>query len=254
MYPFIFLGDGYRLPTYFVIIVLVCCLCLLWTYVRARRQSQEIKLALDIAMMIMAGGFIGGRLFHVIYEGFDYYRLFPADALRVWDGGFVYYGGFFGGFVFALLTMWVYKAPRLYWLDFFAPILAFGYGLGRLACFFNGCCYGALCELPWGVRFTYPGLPEGLRHPTQLYAVFWELFVTLPLLLILQRKKGLGSGLVFAVWLIFHGLGRWVMEIFRDDPRGAFLLNMSVSTWISVFLITSGLLLCAVVLRRRSAA
>lgn len=254
MHPYLFLVNGYRLPTYFVTIVFVCCLCLIWTYVKARKNTVEVKIALDMAMMIMAGGFLGGRLFHVLYEDFAYYRLFPMDALRFWDGGFVYYGGWIGGLIFAVFTMWVYKAPRFYWLDFFAPILAFGYGLGRLGCLFNGCCYGGICELPWAISFSYPGLPEGLRHPTQLYATFWELLITLPILLLLGNRKGMGSGVIFAAWLLLHGSGRLLMEYFREDPRGDFILGLSVSSWISLLLILGSSAFLLSVRQRKSLA
>lgn len=251
MYPFVVLGP-INLPSYLLTVSISCCICLLWVYSKTRKNDQDLKVSLDLSLFIMIGGFIGGRLFHVFYEGYDYYRVFPLDAFRFWDGGFVYFGGWIGACLMAYFLTLLYKVSFKYWADFFAPILAFGYGLGRLACFFNGCCYGELCTLPWAIEFTYPGLPGGERHPTQLYAFSWELFVTVPILLFLTKKWGMGSGRVFSSWLVIHGIGRFIMEYFRADERGADILSLSISSWISLAMILVGSLVLVYYSRKAS--
>ncbi len=240
MHPFLLQYSNYNIPTYIFVISVTSVLCLIWTQVKARRMGLDAKIALDLALMILVGGFIGGRLMHIFYEGFYYYKVFPLDAFRFWDGGFVYYGGWIGGCILSTAVAVLYNQPVKFWADFFAPILAFGYGLGRLACFFNGCCYGKLCDLPWAISFSHHGLPGGLRHPTALYATAWELLLTLPILLFLSKRWALGTGRIFYSWMVLHGIGRIVMEAFRADERGEFLLGLSVSTWISLALITGG--------------
>lgn len=233
MYPFLILNPSFSLPSYIAVISITCCICLIWVYIRAKKFQEDVRIALDMSLMIMIGAFLGARLFHVFYEGYDYYSVFPYDAFRFWDGGFVYYGGWIGGFLLSLLFAKVYKLDFMRWADFFAPVLALGYGLGRIACFLNGCCFGDLCELPWALEFTYPGLPVGHRHPTQLYAMGWELLVTLPLLLAIENRKKF-TGQIFFAWIFLHGVGRLIMETFRADDRGQFILNLSVSSWISL--------------------
>lgn len=51
--------------------------------------------------------------------------------------------------------------------DSYAVPLAVALAIGRLGCFFNGCCYGRHTDWPWGVDF----LGDGPRHPSQLYEV-----------------------------------------------------------------------------------
>ena len=79
------------------------------------------------------------------------------------------------------------------WHDVLAPVLALGYTLGRLACFFAGCCYGKICDLPWALPLKQMDIHSGkvetlLRHPTALYASGLELF-TLFFLLWFETKK-----------------------------------------------------------------
>ena len=58
-----------------------------------------------------------------------------------------------------------FRRPFPFWLmsDVAAPAVAIGIAIGRIGCFLNGCCYGAVCELPWAVRFP-PGRMPGFAR------------------------------------------------------------------------------------------
>lgn len=239
MYPFLRITEQFALPMYIFVLSLTYCVCLIWADHRAKKQGRSRNTALDIALMIMLGGFIGARLFHVFYESPEKYLAEPVEILKFWNGGFVFFGGFFGALAASVAFIKWKRESFLDWADFFAPILSLGYILGRFACFLNGCCYGALCDLPWAVEFNFPGLPVGPRHPTQLYASLFELFA---FLIVLNREKAhrkssvAAAGGLFFTWLALHSVGRLIMEAFRDDFRGP-TLGLSVSSWISVGLL-----------------
>jgi phosphatidylglycerol:prolipoprotein diacylglycerol transferase len=222
MAPEIHIGEGLMAPTYFVYLSLLYSFLLYFAYWRAQKKHMYVEMALQVSLLIMVSGFLGARLFHVLYEAPEYYAQNPFDIFKFWLGGFVFYGGMLTSFI----VCWIYLHQRKesfgFWADFFAPIMALGYGLGRGACFFAGCCYGKICELPWAV--------EG-RHPTQLYALLYELGVFGFLML---RKSTKYSGDLFAQWIILHSLGRLVLEQFRDDYRGALILGLTISTWVSL--------------------
>lgn len=252
MHPFIHLGGDLNIPSYMLILSLTYCLGLAYTFWRARRLDKDVQITLDIALAIMGGGFIGARFFHVIYESPAIYRANPWEIFKVWQGGFVYYGGLIG----AAYSAWIYTKLRREsfweWADFFAPVMSIGYAIGRFACLLNGCCYGALCELPWAVEFNHPGLPLGLRHPAPLYASLFELCVFALLIFVERRKiKELLAGDLFLIWIMLHGCGRIVMETFRDDFRGPTLGGFSVSSVISFVLVVGALVVMR--LRHRKA-
>lgn len=240
MYPFLFPHTAYAIPTYVLIISLIYCFAPFWILKRAEKKNLKKATALDICLAVMIGGLIGARLMHVYYEMPEFYRLNHSEIVKIWEGGFVFYGGFLGAIIFVFLLLRFRRENFLEWADVFAPVFALGYGFGRIGCFLAGCCYGMTCKLPWAVHFPPGGeAPPGVAlHPTQLYAASWE-FALLAVLIYFERYLQKVSynfhknGLLFFIWLFFHGSGRIIMELFRDDPRGPTPLGFSISTWIS---------------------
>jgi phosphatidylglycerol---prolipoprotein diacylglyceryl transferase len=245
---------GLQIPTFFLTMSLISILILFLIRKRAGHWYKNFywlpgdfnSVVWSLALLVLVGGFIGGRMGHVLIEEPQFYLERPERLFIIWQGGFVFYGGFFLSLAFVCLFLFGKrkKQPLLYF-DFFAPLIALSYLLGRLGCFLNGCCYGKVCELPWAISITDA---QGLvypRHPTQLYSVAWELVVLL-ILWIWQKKRSfyllqiaplrmgrLGS--LFFTWLFLHSLGRFIIEFWRDDFRGPQFL-LSPSGWISLLL------------------
>lgn len=230
MYPILPLSPTFGIPTYYLILSGTVCLCLWWLVRRSEKFKLSRKTTLDLSLIVMVGGFLGGRLFHVFYEDFPYYREEPIRIFQVWNGGFVFYGGALLAGLLAFIYLFKKSRRNLEgYLDMFVPVLSFSYVMGRIACLLAGCCFGRYCELPWAF---------GGRHPTQAYAALWELGVLFILLGIenAPRKK---AGAVFYSWMILHAIGRLIMEYFRDDFRGP-TLGISISSWISLLVILLG--------------
>lgn len=245
MLPNVIFSDSFILPTYLLWLSLIYTLGVFWFYTRAKKYNLNPSHALDFYLLIMLSGLFGARLLHILYENPSYYWKYPLHSLYVWQGGFVFYGGAIAAFVSCL---WLARKRGLnfwQWTDIYAPVIAIGYGLGRIACFFNGCCYGSFCRWPWAIVFPsheVQGIPLLPRHPTQLYASLWEISLGLLLLKLPVGRKP--YGFIFLIWLLGHSLGRIVMEAFRADPRGASLWGLSLAIWISLlflFLALAGL-------------
>ena len=233
-WPLIRLGE-FSFPTYYVVISVACCICIVWLVKRTEKRVLSRTDAIDLALALMIMGFIGARLFHVLFEEPGYYLDTPFRIVEFWNGGFVWYGGAILGAASAMLLAKKKKIPLPTWLDLFAPVIALGYMLGRVACLFTGCCYGEVC-------LVVPDHP--FRHPTQAYAIATEALTLLVLLWLEKaRREGKGpswarpAGRIFFVWLALHSAGRILMEAFRADPRGPAPLGVSFSTWISLLLI-----------------
>jgi phosphatidylglycerol:prolipoprotein diacylglycerol transferase len=234
-FPLIRLGGGIELPTYFIVVSLALCVCVLWLVRRVDKRGLDRVRALDIALVLMGFGFFGARLFHVFFEEPAYYWTEPTRILEIWKGGFVWYGGALFGAIAAIFYVRRRKMEVGVWLDTFAPVAALGYALGRVACLITGCCYGDVCVLASGFSF---------RHPTQAYAIVWELCTLGVLLWVEHLRRGRSAsvwlradGRLFALWLLLHSAGRILMETFRADPRGPEPLGLSIATWISLALI-----------------
>jgi phosphatidylglycerol:prolipoprotein diacylglycerol transferase len=207
-----------------------------YSYLRRRAESANLVFGIDLAFSILVAGLMGGRFFYMAYEAPHLFRQDPWSFFRLWEGGFVFYGGFLAAALVAyLLCIWL-KQSFWFWADELAPFLSAGYIWGRVGCFLQGCCYGEYCDLPWAV--------EG-RHPTQLYAALTEVFVLLWLISERRLANTRVSGGLFLKWVIAHSLMRILfMEPFRGDDRGAMPLGLSISTWIGwVLVLTSAALL-----------
>lgn len=230
MIPVLHLGP-LEIPTYFLVISIVVSLGIIWSVRRSTQLHVSQTTTLNLDLTIMIGGFLGARLMHVFYENPAYYLQYPYAVFYIWQGGFVYYGGAMA----AAFAAWLYckkkKIAFLPWADFYAPIMSFGYGFGRLGCLLNGCCYGRICDI------------DGSRYPTQLMAFCFEMLILTTLLLIEKKRLFKVPGQLFALWIMLHSVSRMVMEFYRDDDRGASLFNISISSWISLFLWATGSLL-----------
>lgn len=235
MYPHIHIGPALEISTYFLIISLATMVSSLWFVARAGKVSLSALTAVDLTLVALISALIGARLLHVFYESPEFYRADWMRVLHVWNGGFVFFGGLVAAFIACTVFCAVRGEPFWFWADVAVVPISFGYAVGRLACFFNGCCFGKACDLSWSVYMN-----GAYRHPTQLYATVYELAI-LGILLLMQPHVRM-AGLLFNTWLVLHAGGRVVMEYFRDDPRGELIWGMSLGTAMSLGIGLFGLL------------
>jgi phosphatidylglycerol---prolipoprotein diacylglyceryl transferase len=103
-------------------------------------------------------------------------------------------------------------------LDVTAPSLLFGMTIGRLGCFFGGCCAGRPTASRWGLWSSDRRL--GVRRvPTQLVEAALALVVGLVALLVVLRGAAKPAGGVFVGAIAAYTLGRQVLFPMRDLPR-----------------------------------
>ena len=94
--------------------------------------------------------------------------------------------------------------------------------------------------LTWGMIF--PAVDNILRHPSQLYQSFFEGLV-LFLILWFYAKKQRSVGKVSALFLIFYGLFRFLIEFTRepDGHLGLLYLDFSMGQWLSLPMLILGM-------------
>lgn len=153
MNPVLFSIGSFNIYSYSVYLTAGCLLALAWAMRESRERGLDWKIVPMVGFSAIISGLIGARALYV--------SIYPAefandllDIFRVWNGGLVYSGAFIFGSSGAMLYLKSQKQKILPWLDSFAPAVALGQSVGRLGCFFAGCCYGKPTELPWGITFT----------------------------------------------------------------------------------------------------
>jgi phosphatidylglycerol:prolipoprotein diacylglycerol transferase len=130
---------------------------------RARRLGLDPEMIYGLAFWLFIMGILGARMFYVIEYWSQYQRDNLLDTLKgminITQGGLVVYGSLFGGGLALWLFVRKHYLPGLALADLIAPSVMLGVALGRIGCFFNGCCFGGVCDLPWAVQFPAPSPP-----------------------------------------------------------------------------------------------
>ncbi|MFO7783942.1 MAG: prolipoprotein diacylglyceryl transferase [Thermodesulfobacteriota bacterium] len=220
MYPDLVSIGPLTIHTYGLFVALGFASAIILTTWLGRKEGVPPQRVMDIAFMAIVWAIIGSRLFYVLLN-LEYYRRQPLDVFKLWQGGLVFSGGLV---VAALALIWYLRRRRMPVLstaDLFAPGLALGQGIGRMGCFFAGCCYGQPLDAPWAVVFTHPNSLAPLHvplHPTQAYAAVGG--IALFVVLMVLRKRRAFQGQVFIWYMILHSTLRLVEERFRGDYRG----------------------------------
>ncbi|MDE7325319.1 MAG: prolipoprotein diacylglyceryl transferase [Lachnospiraceae bacterium] len=207
---------------------------------RGRRRGLSEDILWGILCCAIVGGLIGTRLLYYIVE-------FPSilkDPSILWDvkNGYVGYGGIIGG---VLAGFWYCRKKKVSFLKYFdlvMPAVALAQGLGRLGCFFAGCCYGRQTDAWYGITFHNSKFaPNNVKLvPTQLISSAGD-FVICGILLFYASKNP-RDGRVASAYLMLYGIGRFIVEFWRNDYRGS-IGWMSTSQIISVGIVAVGILL-----------
>ncbi len=224
---------------------------LLIAYWRGKKRGISSDAIIDVAILAIFAGVIGARLAYLLLDytpqNGNYGTL--AEWLAVWQGGLTFQGGLF----LALPAVYVYlkrkkiSVPVMF--DVFAPALAVGVGFGRLGCLLNGCCWGkpaphgswfgllfpdhieSMLEQQWlyrshpdhsSARLERLGYPPATLPPIPIYATqivsALGLFAIGLLLIWLEKRRPHRLPGQTIVWFLFlYGLGRFIIEFYRDD-------------------------------------
>ena len=242
MLPFLHLGP-ITLATYGLLVATG----LLVSFFVLRADFNRRRLSADPhTIIVLAGlaGLAGAKLYHVLESPAEFFA--QPFRLLFSQVGFAWFGGLLAGLLTLLLLARHYRMPALQMLDAASPAAALGYGIGRLGCLISGDGdYGIPTSLPWGMAFPNGLVPTSDRvHPTPLY----EFLVAVVLFYFLWRlgarvlREHRPDGLVFANFLLWTGVARFLVEIIRINPPWLIgLTNAQVASLASV--VAGGVLL-----------
>lgn len=230
----------------------------------AKKRSLSDGDFVNMAIFVLIIGFAGGKLLHIIVE----FKAFLSDPMSVIGSeGFAVYGGIITG----IATIYVYcrikKLTFLEYIDLFAVVVPLNQALGRIGCLLAGCCYGKVTDSSFSLVFPENSCapPHVPLIPTQpiMAAGNFVIFTILTVLYVLSCPGGSGEeksaakiryipGVPTALYLMMYSAGRFVIEYFRDDPRGS-VGPLSTSQFIAIFIFAAALLLLLYILRSRNA-
>ncbi len=194
----------------------------------------------DLLLWGLPLALICARLYYVIFQ-WQYYRVYPSEIYRIWDGGIAIYGGLIGAFIVVLVLCKCQEISAWLMLDVVAPTVILAQGIGRWGNFVNQEAHGRATS-----RFFLQSLhlPEWIINqmringvyyqPTFLYESVWDILGFILLVSLRHRLHLFKQGEIFLAYLIWYALGRFFIEGMRTDSL--MLGALRVSQWLSLLL------------------
>ncbi len=235
MYPVLLRIGNFPIYTYGFLMVLALAAGVTLFLYQGRKSGLEEKILLGFSFWVILSGVTGARAFYVLGNLYWFFR-HPEKILFVWQGGLTLHGGLLFAVISALC--YTHRHHLSFWriANIAAPSIALGIAIGRMGCFFNGCCYGKPWKLglifpvtsPAGRAFPYqPIIPTQLISSVDLLAIFF--------VLILLRRRDRLEGQLFPFFLLFYSVHRFGIEFLRGDHLSIFL-HFTTAQFASIFL------------------
>jgi phosphatidylglycerol:prolipoprotein diacylglycerol transferase len=185
----------------------------------AKRLSELGKppdWAYECLFSALAGGLIGSRLYYVA-ANYDQVRHDLVGNLFS-GSGLVWYGGAIGGAIAVVLWARYRDFLSLTLLDLCAPALALGYAIGRCGCQLSGDGdYGKAWNGPWAMAYPDGTVPTRQTvHPTPVYET---LAMGIGAYILWQLRDRFRAGILFAIYLIYAGVERFLVEFIRRNDH-----------------------------------
>jgi phosphatidylglycerol:prolipoprotein diacylglycerol transferase len=172
--------------------------------------------------VLLIGAVAGAKILFLIL-GWEHYA---RGELRFWadfDVGFVFFGGLLGAAGAGLIFSRIRGLSYVRGADYYAVAIPIGHAIGRIGCFFNGCCSGR---------------PP---HPVQLYESFGLALIALICRVVLARVESEKAqrGTAFRCYLILYGLLRFLLDPLRADGRPERFFGLSHQQLIALSIVVA---------------
>jgi phosphatidylglycerol:prolipoprotein diacylglycerol transferase len=270
MYPYIDIGP-LHLGTFGLLLWLAAVAATVVLHKSFMRAGVDAD-ALNIVAIVVIAGVVGAKLWHELQSPAELAaamkQIFkpglkhPLDVLfeflHWFQAGFAWFGGMLAG-IALLMAQGADVKPNgmtgfragVRMLDLATVAAAIGYGVGRIGCLTSGDGdYGKNTTLPWGVHMAKnalvpPNPPTALVQPTPVY----ELLFALVLAWVLWRlgAKARPLGWLTGFYLCVSGIGRFLVEFVRINPRIYFGGTMSNAQVAALGSVVVGLIVMAAV-------
>ena len=185
----------------------------------AKTQGYDKDSILDLGMVLVVSSIVGARLLYIALN-IPFFIEHPEEIIMLHHGGLAILGGFLTGIASVYIFTRKKKLSFLKIADLLVPFIALAHTIGRIGCFFNGCCYG----IPSRYGFYFP-VHNAVLIPTQLISSF--LLLVLYVVLRIQQRRTHSAGSIFAAYIILYSALRFLVEFIRfDSPKSFFGLTI----------------------------
>lgn len=249
--PLLRLADGVVVRWQTVALVAVVAAGLISTALIARRNGLRADDLLFIAVAVVPGAVLGGRLGYVLLH-LDFYATNTTAIADPGQGSMELALAVVGGALSGMYVASLLGAPIGPWLRSAALPLLFVLGAGKLAMVLGGAGQGQPSSLPWATAYVGAGpwsslAPEVPSHPSQAYEGVLTLVILGVLVLALWLEALPGrDGRLFAVAVVAWSVGRALVSLtWRDEPAAFGLSAGGLIAVVVSLLFVAGLIVAA---------
>lgn len=224
-------------------------------------QNEIIWMLIYLTVFGLLGAHVFSLLFRVGEIDFSSSEKFWKSVWHLFSS-LMYYGGLIGGTIGLYVFSKKERVPFFLSGDLAASVLPIVHAIGRIGCFFAGCCYGKQTDAWYGVEFFY-GSSVGKVVPTQLFESIFNFLLFCAMIAVyfavyrkgfIKNEKGQirenkYEGIFMTIYLLAYPVFRFTIEFFRDDQRGV-ILGLSTSQFISIFVFGGGIYMLIRLIKR----
>jgi phosphatidylglycerol:prolipoprotein diacylglycerol transferase len=192
---------------------------MLLIYNPQRKALVNVDQFLSLVSWSIIVGIVSGRLMAIAIAWVQGTVQSQSLSEIIVHGSLSILGTVIGITLFIGCYLWINQLPVLKLLDLFALYAPLLQSMGRLGCFFAGCCYGSPTKLPWAITYHSPDSQAPLcvaLHPSQLYSAFLLLLIFVVMYKTAHhffKKPGMPTSLYF----ILIGSERCITDSFRGE-------------------------------------
>ena len=225
---------------------------------QAKKQNINLPGFDYLIWVVLLGGVIGARVYHVITDYYLYQDAF-WDIFKIWQGGLGIIGAVIGGVIAVWGWLKINKSNQIFgWLKInkinkqlnlltILDLAVFGLpvaqAIGRWGNFFNQELYGLPTSLPWGIYIDFINRLPGYENFSHFHPLF---FYEMVLMLVFaglvwwmvrqERFSGfsIGSGKWFLFYIFYYSFIRFWLDFIRIDKMQFFNTGLCIN---QVFLI-----------------
>jgi phosphatidylglycerol---prolipoprotein diacylglyceryl transferase len=228
-------------------------------YVSKKYENEEnhsvSEHIINLSSLLLIGAVVGARLYYVVFNWF-YFKNNITEIPMIWNGGISIHGTILGGLLVLIIYTKKYKLSFLKYADILTYGVILGQSIGRWGNFFNSEAFGTPTNsfLKLFIAPEYRPLPYAdyqYFHPTFLYESVWNLLIFLVLFFYFRKRTDLKPGVIFALYLIFYSIGRFMIEDIRVDTIYAGF-GLTLGQAASMLMITCGITILWLIKRRKN--
>ncbi len=222
-------------------------------YILINKESKKYNISSsfvsNLIFWCVIFGIIGARIYYVLFN-LDYYMQDPIEIIKIWNGGLAIHGGIIAGIITLVVYCKKYKINILKMTDIACVGVIIAQAIGRWGNFFNGEAHGGIVSRAFLENLHLPNfIIEGMHigkyyyAPTYLYESVLNV-IGFILLIIIRKFKKIKLGNITALYLIWYGIVRFIIESMRTDSL--LLGNIKIAQLISIIMIIIGIIMLIV--------